>query len=74
MEYDGEAGKLFHHTVENVECQWRGNEFAFLIAGALVGGELVSTVRSADRDSERVATGAGGEVYNFFGVGVCVVV
>ena len=52
----------------------RGYELAFLVAGALLGGELVGTVACADRDSERVAAGAGSEVDNFLGIGVCVVV
>jgi hypothetical protein len=74
VEYDREAGKLGHNSVEDVESQGRGNELAFFVAGALLGSELVSTVGSADRDSEGVAAGAGSEVDNLFGVGVGVVV
>ncbi len=74
VEYDGESGELLHNGVEYVECQRRGYELAFLVAGALLGSELVGTVACADRDSERVAAGAGSEVDNFLGIGVCVVV
>ena len=37
VEHDGESGKFFHYGVENVECQRRGNELAFFVAGALFG-------------------------------------
>ncbi len=74
MEHDGESGKFFHYGVENVECQRRGNELAFFVAGALFGSELVCAVAGTDRDSEGVATGAFSKLDNFFGVGICVVV
>ncbi len=74
VEYDGEAGEFLHNSVEHVECQRRGNELAFCVACALGGSKLVCAVAGADRDSERVATGAGSEVNHFFGVGVGVVV
>ncbi len=74
MEHDGETGKFFHNGVENFKCQGRGNELAFSVAGALFGSELVCAVRSTDRDGKAIAAGAGSEVYNFFGVGVGVVV
>ena len=63
VEHDGEAGEFFHNGVEHIESQWRGHEVTFGVAGALFGGELVSAVRSADGDSEGVATGACSEVY-----------
>ena len=45
---DWEAGKLSHYSVENVECQWRRNKLTLLVACALLGSELVGTVRSTD--------------------------
>ena len=74
MENNGETGEFFHDSVEDIECQRRGNEFAFFVAGALFGGEFVGTVACADRDSKRVTTCAGSEVDYFFGIGIGVVV
>ena len=42
--------------------------------GCTARGELVGAVAGADRDGERVAAGAGGEVDHFLGIGVGVVV
>ena len=71
MENDGEAREFLHDSIENVECQWGRNEAASLgVNGALLAGELISTVRSTDRDSERVATGAGSEINYLFRLGV----
>ena len=71
MEHDGESGKFLLNLVEHVEGEWRGNEFASLrVAGALLGLELVSAVRGADRDGQRVAACAGREVDDLFGLGV----
>ena len=74
MQYDGEAGEFLHNGVENVESQRGRNQLAVLVACALLGSELVGAVACADRDGEGVATGAGSEVDNLFGVGVGVVV
>ena len=71
MENDRETRELLHDSIENVECQWGRNEAASLgVNGALLAGELISTVRSTDRDSERVATGAGSKIYHLFRLGV----
>lgn len=40
---------------------------------ALFGFELICTVRSTDRNSQRVTTCASSEVNNFFRVSICVV-
>ena len=74
MQYDGEAREFLHNGVENVESQ--GRRYQTTRSGvyvALLGFELVGTVRSTDRDSQRVATRAVCEVDNLFGVGVGVV-
>ena len=53
VENDWEAWQLNHNLIQDVECQWRRNELAGLgVAGALLGSELVSTMRSTDRDSQ----------------------
>ena len=75
VEHDGEVGEFLLYSLKHVECQWRGNEkTCLLIAGALCRSELVSTVRSADRDSEAIATCAGNEVDYLSRVSVGVVV
>ena len=73
MEYDGEARDALLNLFENVETQWGRNEDAVLVAGALLGFELVSTVRSTNRDCERINAGLLYEVDNIVGVGVGVV-
>ena len=70
----GKPGSSFHHAVEHIESQWGGNEDTLFVAGALLGSELVGAVAGADRDGQRVAAGAGGEVNHFGGIGVGVVV
>ena len=63
MEDNREAGKLLFNLVQDVEGERRGNQTAGLrVAGALLRGELVSTVGGTDGDGEGVAAGAGGEV------------
>ena len=74
MEHDWETGKFLFNSLENIECQWRRNELAVFVLGALFRSELVSTVRCAYRDSQAVAAGASSKVYYFFRVGVGVVV
>ena len=50
---DWEARELLLDLCQNVECQWRRNQTACLrVTCALLGLELVSTVRSTDRDSQ----------------------
>ena len=71
MEHDGESRKLFLNLSQHIECEWRGNELTSLrVTCALLGLELVSTVRGTDRDSERVATSTGSEVDNLLRLGV----
>ncbi len=74
MEHDGEAGELLHNRIEHLECQWRGNKTTLGVACALLGSELISPVAGTNRNSQRIATGAGGEVDNLFGVSVGVMV
>ena len=69
MEHDWEARKLLLDLSEDVECQWWWNENA-VHECALLWSELVSTVRSTDRDSERVATSASSEVDHLFWLSV----
>ncbi len=73
VENDGETGKFLHTAFEYVECQGRRNEDTFLVTCALLGFELVCTVRSTDRDSQAVATGLAYKVNNLFGACICVV-
>ena len=71
VENDWEAGKLLLDGCENVKCQWRRNETAGLrVTCTLLRSEFVSTVRSTDGDSQRVAACAGREVYDLFRLGV----
>ena len=70
VQNDGEAGQLLLDLLEDVETQFGRNEDTLFVAGALLGLELVSTVRSTDRDSQRVATGLGNEVNNLLGASV----
>ena len=71
MKHDGESRQLLLDLCQHVECEWRRNELASLrIACALLGLELVSTVRSTDRDSQRIAACAGSEVDNLLRLGV----
>ena len=70
VEHDGEAGETMLDLLQNVKAQRRGNQNALLVAGALLGGELVSTVRGTDGDGEGVNAGAGDEVLHLLGTGV----
>ena len=71
MQNDGESRKLLLNLSQHVECQWGRNQLAGLrVAGALLGLELIGTVRSTDRDSQRVAACTGSEVNNLLGLGV----
>ena len=69
MEHDGESGELLLDLGEDVECQWGRNEHA-VHECALLGSELVGTVRSTDRDCQRVAAGAGSKVDDLLGLGL----
>jgi len=72
VEHDGESGELLLDLLEHVESQGRRNQTAGLrVTGALLGSELVSTVAGTDRDSQRIATCAGGELDHF--LGLCIV-
>ena len=70
MEHDGEAGQALGDLFQNVETQGRGNQNALFIAGALLGLELISAVRGADGDGQRVAAGLGNELLDLLGAGV----
>ena len=70
MENDREAGKSLFDFSKDVETERRRNEDTLFVSGALLSSKLVSTVRSTDRDCERVNTGLGNEFFNFFGLGV----
>lgn len=75
VEHDGEIGELSLNSLKHVESQWRGNEKTGLrVTSALFGSELVSTVRSTNRNSEAVAASAVYEVDNLLRVSVGVVV
>jgi len=69
VKYNGESRKLLLNLVQDVECQWWWNEHA-VYECALLRSELVSTVRSTDRNSQRVATCASSEVDNLLRLGV----
>ena len=69
MEHNGESRKLLLDLSEDVECQGRRNEYT-IHECALLRSELVSTVRSTDRDSQRVATSTGSEVDDLLRLGV----
>ena len=70
MQNDREARQTLGDFVQNVEAQRRRNEDALFVAGALLGLELVSAVRGADGDSQRVNAGLGDELLDLFGTGV----
>ena len=70
VEHDGEAGQALGDLLQHVEAQGRGNQDALLVAGALVGGELIGAVAGADGDGQRVAAGLGDELLHLFGAGV----
>ena len=70
VQYDREARQTLGNFLEYVETQRRRNQNALLVAGALIRGELVSAVRGADCDSQRVTAGAGYELLNLFRMGV----
>ena len=65
MEHDWEARKFLLDLVQDVECQWWRYEYT-IHECTLLWSELVSTVRSTDRDSERVATCTGREINHLF--------
>ena len=64
---DGELGEALSDLLKNVETERRGNENALLVTGALLSGELVSSVGGTDRDSERVNACTGYELLNLLG-------
>ena len=67
VQYDREARQTLGNFLKYVETQRRRNQNALLVAGALIRGELVSAVRGADCDSQRVTAGAGYELLNLYG-------
>ena len=73
MEYDGEARDLLFDLSEDVEAEGGRYEDTVSITLALLGRELVSTVRRTDGDSQRVNTRLADEVDYFFRLGVGVV-
>ncbi len=71
VEHDGESRKLLLDLSQHVESEWRRNELTGLrVTCALLGLELISTMRSTDGDSKRVAACAGSEVNHLLGLGV----
>lgn len=70
VQYDREARQTLGNFLEYVETQRRRNQNAVSIAGALLRSELVSAVRGADCDSQRVTAGAGYELLNLFRMSV----
>ena len=70
VQYDREARQTLGNFLKYVETQRRRHQNALLVAGALIRGELVSAVRGADCDSQRVTAGAGYELLNLFRMGV----
>ena len=70
MQHDREAGQTLGDFLQNVEAEGRRDEDALLVAGALLGLELVCAVAGADGDGQRVAAGLGDELLDFFGMGV----
>ena len=73
VEYDGEARDLLFDLSEDVEAEGGRYEDTVSITLALLGRELVSTVRRTDGDSQRVNTRLADEVDYFFRLGVGVV-
>ena len=70
VENDGEAGQTLGDLLQHVEAQGRGNQDALLVAGALVGGELVSAVAGADGDGQGVTAGLGDELLDLLRTGI----
>ena len=67
---DRETGQSLGDFLENVEAERRGNKDAVSIACALLGFELVSAVRSTDRDREGIAACSGYKFLDFFRTGI----
>ena len=70
VQHDREAGQTLGDFLQHVEAEGRRDQDALLIAGALLGLELVCAVAGADGDGQRVAAGLGDELLDFFGMGV----
>ena len=71
VEHDGEAGELLLDLFQDVEGQWRRNQTTGLrVTCALLGLELVSTVGSADGDSQRIAARTLAELDHLFGTSI----
>ena len=70
VQYNREARQTLGNFLEYIETQRRRNQNAVSIAGALLRSELVSAVRGADCDSQRVTAGAGYELLNLFRMSV----
>ena len=70
MQDNREPRYALFNLFENVEAKRRGNEPSVGVACALFGLELVSSVRSAYGDSQRIHASLAYEVFDFFGAGV----
>ena len=70
MQHDGEAGQTLADLLQYVEAQRRRHQNALLIAGALLGLELIGAVAGADGDGQRVAAGLGDELLHLLRTGV----
>ena len=71
VQHDGEARKLLLDGGQYVESQGRRNQTARLgIYGALLGGELVGSVRGSDRNGQRIHARLGHKIHDLFGFGV----
>ena len=64
---NGEAGKSYADLLKNIKAKGRGNENAVLISRALLGSELIRTVRSTDGNCKGVNARTGNEFLNLLG-------
>ena len=67
----GKPGSSFSMAASTSNARGGGTETARLgVYGALLGGELVGSVRGADRDGQRIHARLGHEIHDLFGFGV----
>ena len=70
VQHDREPGDALLDLLQDVETEFGRHEHAVRIARALLGLELIGSVRRADRDGQRIHTGLLHEILHVLGTGV----